>query len=249
MKLVLLLGLVAATLQGGEMISVRKSEDRGQADHGWLSTHYTFSFSDYYDPDFMGFRTLRVINEDVVAPTKGFGTHPHDNMEILTYILDGTLEHKDTMGNHSQITKGEFQLMTAGTGIKHSEFNPSKKEKVHLLQIWILPDKKGHTPQYQQQSFASHKQGLKLVVSPDGKEGSLKIHQNARIYLGRFDEKAGKTEVALPEGRHAWVQTVKGDVMINGTRLKAGDGASLSHEKKIEIQAEKGSEFLLFDLG
>lgn len=247
MKKQLLTALIATTFYGDEMINIRKSEERGHANHGWLVTQHTFSFSDYYDPDFMGFKALRVINEDVIAPTKGFGTHPHDNMEILTYILDGTLEHKDTMGNHSQITKGEFQLMTAGTGVKHSEFNPSKKEEVHLLQIWITPDKKGHTPEYQQKSFASHKQGLKLVVSPDGKEGSLKIHQNARIYLGRF-EKGEKSEISLAEGRHGWIQVVKGGVTLNGAVLTAGDGASVSNEKKLALIPADGTEFLFFDL-
>jgi redox-sensitive bicupin YhaK (pirin superfamily) len=247
MKQIGLVLLGVMSLNGGEMIAIRKSEDRGAADHGWLSTHYTFSFSDYYDPNFMGFRTLRVMNEDVVEATKGFDTHPHDNMEILTYVLDGSLEHKDTMGNHSQIKKGEFQLMTAGTGIKHSEFNPSKKDPVHLLQIWIVPEKKGLKPEYQQKNFADHIQGLKLVVSPEGKEGSLKIHQDARIYLGRF-ESGQETELPLSTGRHAWVQVVRGNVSINGTVLKQGDGASVSGEKKISIRADQGSEFLLFDL-
>jgi redox-sensitive bicupin YhaK (pirin superfamily) len=247
MKKIAFFCLSAMLLNGGEMIAIRKSEDRGTSDHGWLSTHYTFSFSDYYDPNFMGFRTLRVMNEDVVEPTKGFDTHPHDNMEILTYILDGTLEHKDTMGNHAQIKKGEFQLMTAGTGIKHSEFNPSKKEKVHLLQIWIIPDKKGLKPEYQQTSFADHKQGLKLVVSPEGKEGALKIHQDARIYLGRF-EQGQETELSLQAGRHAWIQMLRGKAAINGAALKEGDGASISNEKRISIRAEKDSELLLFDL-
>lgn len=247
MKKIMLFLMSAMVVNGGEMIAVRKSEDRGTADHGWLNTHYTFSFSDYYDPNFMGFRSLRVINEDVVDPTKGFDTHPHDNMEILTYILDGALEHKDTMGTHSQIKRGEFQLMTAGTGIKHSEFNPSKKDKVHLLQIWIVPDKKGLKPEYQQTNFADHKQGLKLVVSPEGKDGALKIHQDARIYLGRF-ESSQETELTLPTGRHAWVQVVRGNVNINGTDLKQGDGAAVSNKKKISIRADKGSEFLLFDL-
>lgn len=242
---VLLLGIIV--LNGGEMITIRKSEDRGHADHGWLSTQYTFSFSEYYDPNFLGFRTLRVINEDVVEPTKGFDTHPHDNMEILTYILEGSLEHKDTMGTHSQIRKGEFQLMTAGTGIKHSEFNPSKKEPVHLLQIWITPDKIGLPPGYQQTSFVDHKQGLKLVVSPEGKEGSLKIHQDARIYLGRFQTNQ-KTEVKLSADRHVWVQMIRGQIALNGASLNEGDGASISNEKLISVQANKESEFLLFDL-
>lgn len=247
MKKWIFLNALLTALYGGEMIEIRKSEDRGQANHGWLIAQHTFSFSDYYDPAFLGFRSLRVINEDIVMPTKGFDTHPHDNMEILTYVLEGALEHKDTMGNHSKIEKGEFQLMSAGSGIKHSEFNPSKKEKVHLLQIWILPDQKGLKPSYQQESFSDHQQGLKLVVSPDGKEGALKIHQNARIYLGRFKE-AEETVLELPKDRHVWLQVTKGEVALNGARLGSGDGASVSQEKKISISADGGSEFLLFDL-
>jgi redox-sensitive bicupin YhaK (pirin superfamily) len=245
MKLIGIFLTTIMALNGGEMIAVRKSEDRGTSDLGWLSTHYTFSFSDYYDPNFMGFQTLRVINEDVVAPTKGFDTHPHNNMEILTYILDGTIEHKDTMGTHSQIKKGEFQLMTAGTGIKHSEFNPSEKDPVHLLQIWIVPEKKGLKPEYQQKSFADHRQGLKLVASPEGEGGALKIHQKAHIYLGRFESNE-EMEVAL--GTHAWIQVVRGQVKINGMALKQGDGASVTNEKTISIQADKGSELILFKL-
>ena len=195
----------------------------------------------------MGFRSLRVINEDVVAAKMGFDTHPHSDMEILTYILDGSLEHKDTMGNHSQIRKGEFQLMSAGTGIEHSEFNPSKDRSVHLLQIWIKPDKKGLTPQYQQKSFADHTSGLKLVVSPEGKEGALEIHQNARIYLGRFKE-GEVAQLALEPGRHAWVQMIRGVVDVNGASLTAGDGASVSGEKTIHFNTKEPSEFLLFDL-
>jgi redox-sensitive bicupin YhaK (pirin superfamily) len=238
---------ITSLAYGGEMIAVRKGEDRGHAELGWLSTQYTFSFSDYYDSRFMGFKTLRVMNEDIVAPTKGFDTHPHDNMEILTYILEGTLEHKDTMGNHSQIHKGEFQLMTAGTGVKHSEFNPSKKEKVHLMQIWIYPEKKGLKPEYQQTSFPDHRQGLKLVVSPEGKEGALKIHQNAEIYLGRFAQ-AEEMQFPLKEGRSAWIQVISGEVRVNDRSLKQGDGISLEKERVLKLGAEKGAELLLFDL-
>lgn len=168
-------------------------------------------------------------------------------MEILTYILEGMLEHQDTMGNHSQIGKGEFQLMTAGTGIQHSEFNPSKKEKVHLLQIWIQPNQKGLTPSYQQESFANHQQGLKLVVSPNGREGSLKIHQDAKVYLGRF-EKPEEMTFPFDEKRHAWIQVTRGEIIVNGILLKKGDGTSMSDEKKMSIQAKETSEFLLFDL-
>lgn len=239
--------LAVSMVQGGEMITVRKSQDRGHAEHGWLSTHHTFSFSDYYDPKFMGFRTLRVINEDVVAPTKGFDTHPHQDMEILTYILDGALEHKDTMGHHLQIKKGEFQLMTAGTGIKHSEFNPSKDKQVHLLQIWIQPEKKGLEPGYQQKNFGDHSNGLKLVVSREGTDDSLKIHQDAKIYLGRF-EAGKKGEVSIASGRHAWIQLIRGELTVNGVALKQGDGASLSGEEAIRFTSLKPSEFLLFDL-
>lgn len=239
--------IAIATLQGGDMVTVRKSEDRGKADHGWLVTEHTFSFSDYYDPKFMGFRTLRVINEDVVLPKKGFDTHPHSDMEILTYVIEGALEHKDTMGNHSQIKEGEFQLMTAGTGVEHSEFNPSEKEAVHLLQIWIHPEKKGLVPSYQQKSFSEHKQGLKLVVSPEGKEGSLKIHQEARIYLGRLD-KGKQAELSLGKNRHAWIQVVQGRVDLNGVLLKQGDGAAVSGEEMLSFKASEKIEFLLFDL-
>jgi hypothetical protein len=245
MKRIAFFVLVAATLTGGEMISVRKSEDRGHGEHGWLTSHFTFSFSDYYDPKFMGFRTLRVINEDVVAPAKGFDTHPHNDMEILTYILEGTLEHKDTMGNHSQITAGEFQLMTAGTGIQHSEFNPSKDKKVHLLQIWIQPEKKGLTPEYQQKSF-TQQNGLQLIVSREGTNGSLKIHQDAKIYRGRFT--AGHEEkLTFEKGRQGWIQMVSGNLSINGTTLKTGDGAALSAEPLV-LSAKDPTEFILFDL-
>ena len=228
------------------MITIRKSAERGHAEHGWLSTHHTFSFSDYYDSKFMGFRTLRVINQDIVDPTKGFETHPHKDMEILTYILDGTLEHKDTMGNHSQIQKGEFQLMTAGSGVEHSEFNPSKDQKVHLLQIWIYPEKKGLTPQYQQKKFGEQ-QGLRLVVSPDGSQDSLKIHQDAKIYLGKV-AKGEQVEALVGKERHAWIQMIQGKVAANGVLLAPGDGASLSGGKSLTFKAEEPSEFLLFDL-
>jgi quercetin 2,3-dioxygenase len=246
MKIIGLL-LASLLLHGGEMITVRKSEDRGKGDHGWLVTQHTFSFGDYYDEAHMNFRTLRVINDDTVAPKKGFEMHAHKDMEILTYVLEGSLEHKDTMDNHSVIARGDFQLMSAGSGVQHSEFNPSKNEKVHLLQIWIQPEKKGLEPSYQQKSFASHRNGLKLVVSPDGKEGSLKINQSAKVYLGRFDE-SKKVEFGLGKGRYAWIHVSKGNVAVNNVGLKEGDGAEISGEEKISIQSSKGSEFLLFDL-
>lgn len=239
--------LVALALQGGEMITVRKSEDRGQGDHEWLATQYTFSFADYYDENFTGFRSLRVINEDVIDPKKGFDTHPHKDMEILTYVIEGALEHKDSLGNHYQIKKGEFQIQTAGTGIQHSEYNPSKKEKVHLLQIWIQPEKKGLKPSYAQKSFADHQDGLKLVVSPDGAEGSLLIHQDARIYLGRLDE-GEQVQAELGENRHGWVQVIEGQLDLNGVMLGKGDGAAVSGQKKVAFEADETAEFLLFDL-
>ena len=247
MKQICFFSLMAVALQGGEMISVRKSEDRGHGDYGWLSTHYTFSFADYHDDRFMGFRTLRVINEDIVDAGKGFETHPHKDMEILTYIIDGALEHKDSLGNRYQIKKGEFQIQTAGSGIEHSEFNPSRKEKVHLLQIWIQPEKKGLAPRYDQKSFADHGQGLRLVVSPDGKEGSLKIHQDARIYLGQLGE-GQRTDMELGNNRSAWIQVVKGEITCNGVTLKPGDGASISKEKKLVFEGKEPAEFLFFDL-
>lgn len=229
------------------MITVRKSEERGKTGADWLSSFHTFSFSEYYDQNHMGFKTLRVINEDYVDAAKGFDTHPHKDMEILTFILDGTIEHKDTMGNHSKIQKGEFQLMTAGSGIQHSEFNPSSKEQVHLLQIWIQPDKKGLKPEYQQKNFKAGANDLKLVVSPDGAEGSLKIHQDARIYLGKL-EKGKSADLTLEAGRGAWLQVTQGEIDLNGIKLKAGDGASATDEKKITCKATQPTEFLLFDL-
>lgn len=229
------------------MIILRKGEERGQADHGWLVTQHTFSFADYYDPAHMNFRSLRVINEDRIAPKKGFGLHPHQNMEILTYVLEGILEHRDTLGNHSQITPGEFQLMSAGKGVQHSEYNPSTNMQVHLLQIWILPDKNGLEPSYQQKSFAPHQEGLKTVVSPDGRDGSLKIHCDATIHLGRF-RKTQKVKFQLANGRHAWIQVTHGALRVNGVALQAGDGAQLSGEGAISLEADQGAEILLFDL-
>lgn len=247
MKWIGLLILMTTNLCGDEMIAVRKSDDRGSSDLGWLSTQYTFSFSNYYDPNFMGFKTLRVINEDVIHPSKGFDMHSHSDMEILTYILDGTLEHIDTIGNHSKIAKGEFQLMEAGTGIKHSEFNPSKEKQVHLLQIWIKPEKKGLTPSYQQKSFDDHVSGLKLVVSQDGSEDSLKIHQDAKIYLGRFLAQE-KAEMNFAKDRHVWIQVVKGGIHANGHKLSRGDGVAISDVNRLKIESDDQSEFLLFDL-
>jgi hypothetical protein len=231
------------------MITVRRSEERGGGNHGWLNTRHTFSFSDYWDPRWMGFRSLRVINEDRVAPASGFGTHPHSDMEIITYVLEGELEHKDSLGTGSVILPGDGQRMTAGRGIRHSEFNPSKSEQVHLYQIWIEPGEKGLEPSYEQKTFpAEEKQGkLRLIASPDAKDGSVKINQDARLYVSLL--KTGE-EVAHSFGkdRHGWVQVAKGSVEVNGKFLTAGDGAAISDEEKIAFKAEEDSEVLLFDL-
>jgi redox-sensitive bicupin YhaK (pirin superfamily) len=230
------------------MITVRKASDRGHADHGWLKAAHTFSFASYHDPDHMGFRSLRVMNEDRVAPDKGFGTHPHRDMEIVTYVLEGALEHKDSMGNGEVLTPGEFQRMSAGTGIEHSEFNPSSDEPTHLYQIWLLPTEKGIEPSYEQKRFDDRLQNeLRLVASPDGEEGSLKIYQDARIYLSRLD--AGKlVDVDLADGRHAWLQVLRGSVTLNDIKLSTSDGAAVSDETSLTITATNDAEIMLFDL-
>ncbi|MGZ4895144.1 MAG: pirin family protein [Candidatus Angelobacter sp.] len=234
------------------MIQVRRGKERGHADHGWLNTYHTFSFSDYYDPKFMGFRSLRVINEDWVQPGYGFPTHPHRDMEIITMVLEGSLEHKDSMGTGSVIRPGEVQKMSAGTGVRHSEFNHSKSEPVHLYQIWILPEKEGIKPNYEQKTIpAQEKQGrLRLVASPSGGNGSkaVKLYQDAELYTVALG-KAGSVEHELRDGRYAWVQVARGAVSVNGQELKAGDGAAVSNEAKLEISGSAdGSEVLLFDL-
>lgn len=235
------------------MIQIRRSEDRGHVSEDWLDTYHTFSFSDYYDPKFMGFRALRVINEDRVAAGEGFPTHPHENMEIVTYIIDGALEHKDSMGTGSVIRPGDIQRMSAGTGVTHSEFNHSKDKACHLLQIWILPDRKGIKPEYEQKFYEPKlKQNqLKLIVSQDGSEGSVKVNQDIRIFSSLLD--SGKEATyGLPPGRHAWLQLVSGSLEINGKKISTGDGVAVSPEgagaEKLEIRATKAAEFLLFDL-
>jgi hypothetical protein len=231
------------------MIAIRPADERGGADHGWLVTRHTFSFADYHDPAHMGFRALRVINEDVVRPGKGFGTHGHRDMEIVTYILSGALEHKDSLGNGSIIRPGEVQRMSAGTGIRHSEFNPSADSEVHLLQIWILPDREGIAPGYEQKAFpiAAEANRLHLVASRDARLGSLTIHQDADIYAARLSP-GGTVRTALAPGRHAWVQAARGAVLVNDVALAAGDGARISDEDEIDIKSRDGGEFLLFDL-
>jgi quercetin 2,3-dioxygenase len=231
------------------MIQVRKASERGHFDHGWLDTYHTFSFGDYYDPAHMGFRSLRVINDDRVQPGQGFGMHGHQDMEIVTYVLDGALQHRDSMGNGSVLRPGELQHMTAGTGVRHSEFNPSDKEEVHLYQIWLLPERKGIRPGYEQKAFSEEERrgNLRLVASPTGEDGSLPIRQEARLYLSTLQ--AGETVAhALKPGLHAWLQMLRGRAALNGQVLFAGDGAAVSEEERLEIRGQDDAEVLLFDL-
>src|SRR6185437_15206705 len=231
------------------MIQVRKAVERGHFDHGCLDTYHTFSFADYYDPAHTGFRSLRVINDDRVQAGQGFGMHGHRDMEIVTYILDGALEHQDSMGNGSIIRAGELQRMTAGTGVRHSEFNPSDTERVHLYQIWLLPQRKGLKPSYEQIAVGEEeKQGrFRLVASPDGAAGSLTIHQDARLYLASLSPGEGVAHEIEP-GRAAWLQVLRGSVKVLGNDLSAGDGVAVTDENTLSVQAAVPSEVLLFDL-
>ena len=231
------------------MIKIRRSKERGHANYGWLDTNYTFSFSNYYDPRFMGFRTLRVINEDFIAPNQGFPTHGHRDMEILTYVIRGELSHKDSMGNGTTILPNEVQRMSAGTGVLHSEYS-SPTDETHLLQIWILPEEEDLTPGYEQTYFPPEdKKGkLKLVASRGGDDGSVTIHQDVNLYSSIL-EKDETVSHELAENRHAWVQIVKGEIELNGEKLKQGDGAAVSDETLLKIRAlAQETEFLLFDL-
>ncbi len=231
------------------MMTIRRSDERGGGDYGWLKTQHTFSFDQYYDPEWMNFRSLRVINEDWVAPGAGFPMHPHRDMEIITYVLEGALEHEDSMGNGSAIRPGDGQRMSAGTGVRHSEANPSKTESVHLLQIWIMPDRPGHEPGYEQKEFpATEKQNkLRLLASPDGSDGSVTIHQDAKLYVSLLS--SGKElKHSLASGRSAWLQVAKGAVELNGQKLNQGDGAAVRNEPELGIKAAADSEILLFDL-
>jgi redox-sensitive bicupin YhaK (pirin superfamily) len=231
------------------MITVRRAEDRGKSDLGWLDSRHTFSFADYYDPSQLGFSVLRVINDDRVAPGRGFGTHPHRDMEIISYVLEGAIEHKDSLGTGSKIVPGDVQRMTAGTGVLHSEFNPSKTEPVHFLQIWILPEKPGLTPSYEQRTFAPEETNghLRLVASHEGRGGSLTVHQDMQLFAGKLD-KGESTTVDLSPGRKAWVQVASGAVTVNDSRLGEGDGAAIEREKQLRIVAAAPSEILVFDL-
>jgi redox-sensitive bicupin YhaK (pirin superfamily) len=232
------------------MIKIRSANERGHFNHGWLDTYHTFSFGEYFDADYKRFRTLRVMNEDVVAPGKGFGTHPHRDMEIVTYVLEGALEHKDSMGNGEVLRAGEFQRMSAGTGITHSEFNPSSTEPVHLYQIWLLPESKGIQPSYEQKRFSDeerHNQ-FRLVASPDAQDGSLKIYQDAKIYLASLDNKVSVSH-QLDTFRHAWLQVLRGSITLNEIDLQTGDGVAVSEAEQLSITATEKAEVMLFDLG
>jgi len=231
------------------MIQIRKSDTRGHANLGWLDSRFSFSFAEYFDPQHVEFRTLRVMNDDRIAGGGGFPTHPHRDMEIVTYVLDGELAHKDSMGNGSVIKPGDVQYMSAGTGVAHSEFNASDKTPVHMYQIWMFPDKQGYTPTYDQKHFsAAEKQGkLRLVVSPDGREGSVKIRQGNELYATVLAPGESVKHVLKPE-RHAYVQVARGSVTLNGTKLAAGDGAAVSQEKALELTGVEDAEVLLFDL-
>jgi redox-sensitive bicupin YhaK (pirin superfamily) len=230
------------------MITIRRAADRGHADHGWLDTNHTFSFADYYDPNFMGFRSLRVINEDRVKAGVGFGTHAHRDMEIISYVLEGTLAHRDSMGTGSVIKPGEVQRMSAGRGVTHSEMNPSPDEGVHFLQIWIMPAERGIEPSYEQKKFedSERRNTLRLVASPDASEGSVTIHQDVRLYATLLDDGASVTHEFQPD-RYGWVQVTRGEVEVNGQKLQAGDGAAITAEASVTISGH-GAEVLLFDL-
>ncbi len=231
------------------MITLRRASDRGHAEHGWLKSYHTFSFAGYHDPEHMGFRDLRVINEDLVQPGKGFGTHSHRDMEIVTYVLDGVLEHKDSMGNGSLIRPGEVQRMTAGTGVTHSEYNHSQEDIVHFFQIWIVPEREGLEPSYEQTVFPESERlnSPRLIASRDGNEGSVTVHQDVEIYSSILEP--GKAiSYRLRTDRYAWVQVARGSVAVRGESLEQGDAAAISSEELVEVRAAAASEIVLFDL-
>lgn len=231
------------------MLTIRRSQDRGHANHGWLDSHHSFSFADYNDPAHMGFSVLRVINEDRVQPGEGFPTHGHRDMEIISYVLEGALEHRDSLGNGSVIHPGDVQRMSAGTGVRHSEYNPSRNESVHFLQIWILPEANHMAPGYEQKKFAPKELDgrLRLVAAPDGRDGAVTIHQDALLYTTRL---TGNDSVSHPlaPGRRAYVQVARGSVEVSGERLSAGDGARIENESTVRLTADGPTEVLLFDL-
>jgi len=230
------------------MIKLRKSNERGHANHGWLDSYHTFSFADYYDPAHTHFRDLRVINEDYVAPEMGFGMHPHRDMEIITYVISGALRHRDSMGNTAVMRAGDIQRISAGTGIQHSEINDSKTEPVHLLQIWILPDRKNAKPGYAEKTFAQAEPGrLHLVASKSGRDGSISINQDADLYLGKLSQ-GNTVKYSIAEKRSVWLQAVRGVLDVNGTQLQPGDAAAINNTDVLTIAAVEPADFLLFDL-
>ena len=231
------------------MITVRPAQARGHASHGWLDSHHTFSFANYYDPNHMGFRALRVINDDRVEPGRGFGTHGHRDMEIISYVIEGALEHRDSMGTGSVIRPDDVQKMSAGSGVMHSEFNASQSEPVHFLQIWLVPSEQGLKPSYEQQTFSREdKQGtLRAVATPDGRDGSVTINSDAVVYAGLFSQ-GERAELALARERHAWVHVVRGKVRVNGRELSEGDGAAIFEEPSVCVEGVSDGEVLLFDL-
>jgi redox-sensitive bicupin YhaK (pirin superfamily) len=230
------------------MKMIRRANERGHAEHGWLDSYHTFSFANYHDPNWMGFRTLRVINDDLVMPGMGFGMHPHRDMEIITYVLSGALQHKDSMGNGRIIRPGEVQYMAAGTGVQHSEFNPSKDEAAHFLQIWILPERRGIKPRYAEKSLVSTPNGrFNLVASKAGRESSLAINQDADLYVAKMDT-GNEASHKLEPTRYAWLHVAEGEVKLNNDTLKAGDAVALSNEPGVSVVATKPSQVLLFDL-
>jgi redox-sensitive bicupin YhaK (pirin superfamily) len=230
------------------MMTIRKANERGHADHGWLNSYHTFSFANYYDPQWMGFRDLRVINDDRVAAGAGFGRHPHRDMEIISYVLDGELEHRDSMGNGRVIRPGDFQYLAAGTGVMHSEYNPSKQNPVHFLQIWIQPDKSGAKPNYGEKACAKAVPGkLHLIASKSGRDDSIRINQDADLWLARFTNGQTVTHQLKP-ARHAWVHVADGEVTLNGQTLQGGDAAAVSDESKLELTGKSNSQVLVFDL-
>lgn len=231
------------------MLTIRKSDERGRAEHGWLDSRHTFSFADYHDAAHMGFRALRVINEDLVEAAQGFGTHSHRDMEILTYVLEGALEHKDSLGNGSTLRSGDVQRMSAGTGVLHSEFNPSPKERAHFLQIWVLPERRGIAPSYAEKHFpeVERRGRLRLFASRDAREGSLSWNQDADLY-GALLAQGQQVTHELRPGRHAWIQIARGAIELDGHKLSAGDGAAISEQRTLELKATADAELLLFDL-
>jgi redox-sensitive bicupin YhaK (pirin superfamily) len=231
------------------MITIRRSAERGHAERGWLDSRHTFSFADYLDPAHMGFRALRVINEDRVQPGKGFGVHSHENMEIVSYVLEGALQHRDSLGNGAVLLPGEVQRMSAGTGVTHSEFNASPHEIVHFLQIWILPERSGLTPSYEQTAFPSEvrRNELILAASRDGRQGSVTVHQDVSLYLARLDA-GNRIALQIPTSRGAWLQVARGSISLGDEKLAAGDGAAMTGEKAVSLRAAEDAELLVFDL-